>query len=93
MPRFYVNDTFAINDRATFVIAGHVVEGQLTDGMSVSIPFNATVNMMAQINRVEVVSRPNGDLVCLCIDCSVPDEIMLWEALKIKSRTIEIAMA
>ncbi len=90
MPRFHVRDTFSIQDKATFVLAGFVYEGEVQAGMSVSIPFNANVKLTAKIDRVEFVRRPDGDVVCLCLDCSVPDEVTLWEALNIKNQTIEV---
>lgn len=93
MPRFHVRDTFAIRDTTTFVLAGFIVEGKVEAGMSVSIPFNANVKMTAKIDRIDHVRRPDGDVVCLCIDCSVPDEATLWEALNIKGQTIEITRA
>ena len=93
MPRFFVRDTFAINDKATFVIAGSVVEGEVAAGMSVTVPFNTSIKMSAKIDRIEVIRRPDGEVVSLCIDCSRPDEATLWEALNLKNRTIEIAQA
>jgi hypothetical protein len=90
MPRFHVRDTFALQDKTCFVLAGFICEGEVLTGMSVSIPFNSHVKLTAKIDRVEFVNRPDGDVVCLCLACSVPDEVTLWEALNIKNRTIEI---
>jgi len=90
MPRFHVRDTFAIQDKATFVLAGFVIEGEVTAGMSVSIPFNANVKMTAKIDRIEFVRRPDGDVVCLCLDCAAPGEVTLWEALNIRNRMIDV---
>jgi len=93
MPRFHVRDTFTLSDKTTFVMAGFIIEGEVLAGMNVRIPFNATVKMTAAIDRIEHVHRPDGDVVCLCVNCSVPDEVTLWEALKIKDQTIEIVPA
>ena len=90
MPRFHIQDTFAIQDRTTFVLAGFVIEGEVTAGMAVSIPFNSNVKLTAKIDRIEFVRRPDGDVVCLCLDCNVPDEVTLWEALNIRNRMIEV---
>jgi len=90
MPRFQIRDTFAIEDKKTFVMAGLVLEGKVEPGMSVSIPFNSSINLTAKIDRVEVAHRFDGDVVCLCIDCSMPDEVTLWEALDLKDETISI---
>jgi hypothetical protein len=90
MPRFHVRETFPIQDRTTFVLAGFVVEGEVKAGMAVSIPFNANVKLTAKIDRIEFVHRPDGDVVCLCLGCAVPDEITLWDALNIKNRIIDV---
>jgi len=90
MPQFHVRDTFAIQDKTTFVLAGFMFEGEIIAGMVLSIPFNANVKLTAKIDRVEFVHRPDGDVVCLCLDCAVPEEVILWEALNIRNRTIEI---
>jgi hypothetical protein len=93
MARFHVRETFAIPDKPTFVLAGFVIEGEVVAGMAVGVPFNATAKMTANIDRIEFIRRPDGDVVCLCFDCSVRDELTLWEALKIKNRSIEITPA
>jgi hypothetical protein len=93
MPRFHARDSFAIHDKNTFVMAGFVIEGEIAAGMLVRMPFNATVMMTAKIDHIEFVRRPDGDVVCLCIRCASPDEATLWEALKVKDRTIEIIKA
>ena len=90
MSRFHVQDTFPIQDKTTFVLAGFTIEGEITAGMIVSIPFNANVKMTAKIDRIEFIHRPDGDVVCLCLDCSVPDEVTLWEALNVRNRMIDI---
>ena len=93
MPRFHVRDTFAINDKAFFVMAGFSIEGEIVAGMLVRMPFNATVMVTAEIDHIQQVERPDGSVVCLCIRCTNPEEATLWEALKIKDRTIEIIKA
>ena len=90
MPRFHVRDTFTLSEGTTFVMAGFIIEGEVLAGMAVRIPFNANVKITAKIDRIEYVRRPDGDVVCLCVKCSIPDEVTLWEALKIKDQTIEI---
>lgn len=90
MPRFHVRDTFALNDKTTFVMAGFIIEGEIIAGMAVEIPFNGSVKMSSAINRIEYIHRPDGNVVCLFIDCSVPDEVTLWEALKVKDQTLEV---
>jgi len=90
MPRFHVRDTFATNDKSAFVLAGFVIEGDIAGGMSVRLPFKENVMMTAEIDHIQHVRRPDGDVICLCIRCANPEEVALWNALKIKGRTIEI---
>jgi hypothetical protein len=93
MPRFHVRDTFSINDKSIFVMAGFVIEGEIRAGMLVRMPVGATVMMTAEIDRIEYVRRPDGDVVCLCIRCAKPEEVTLWQALNIKDQTIDIILA
>ena len=95
MARFLVHDTFPmkdfpLKDENTFVLAGFVLEGEVIPGMRLNIPFNSTVNLFAQIYRIDYARRPDGEITCLCIKCHVPDEMILWEALHIKGQTIEV---
>jgi hypothetical protein len=92
MPRFHIRDGFAIHDKSAFDMAGFVIEGDVSAGMSVQMPFSATVMMTAEIDHIQHVRRPDGDVVCLCIRCH-PAEAVLWEALKIKDRTVNIIKA
>jgi len=93
MPRFHVRDAFAMNDKSAFVMAGFVIEGEIAAGMSVRLPFKENVMMTAEIDHIQVVRRPDGDIVCLCIRCASPEEATLWEALKIKDHTMDIIQA
>jgi hypothetical protein len=67
-----------------------VIEGEIGAGMSVRLPFKENVMMTAEIDHIQVVRRPDGDVVCLCIRCASPEEATLWEALKIKDHTMDI---
>jgi len=90
MPRFHVRETLALPDKSAFVLIGFVLEGEITAGMSVSLPFNAHVKMTAKIDRLEFVHRRDGEMVCLCLQCAVPAEVSLWEALQVKNRMIDV---
>jgi hypothetical protein len=74
-------------------MAGFVIEGEIADGMLVRLPFHQKVMMTAEIDHIQTLSRPDGDVVCLCIKCQNPKELALWEALKIKDRTLDIIKA
>lgn len=93
MARFHVRDTFAMKDRSAFVLAGFVIEGEVGQGMAVRMPFRPDVMMMAPIDHIERVRRPDGEVVCLCIRCAAPEEATLWEAFQIKDRTVDVIQA
>ncbi len=93
MPRFHVRDAFPTSDKCTFVMAGFVIEGEIAAGMLVRLPFHAHVMMTAEIDHIQYLRRPDGDVVCLCIRCVDPNEVTLWEALKLKDRTFDIIEA
>jgi hypothetical protein len=93
MPRFHVRDTFAIRDKNLFVLAGFAIEGEIKAGMIVRLPFSPTIMMTEVIDHLQHVQRPDGDVVCLCLRCRSAQEAALWDALKIKDHTIDIAPA
>ena len=74
-------------------MAGFVIEGEIVAGMLVRLPFKENVMMTAEIDHIQSVRRPDGEVVCLCIRCARPEEATLWEALKIKDHTIDLTKA
>jgi hypothetical protein len=90
MARFHVRDTFATHDKKTFVMAGFVIEGEVVHGMAISLPFKQNVMIKADIGRIEFIRRPDGNVVCLCVDCVSPEEVTLWNALNLRDKTVEI---
>jgi hypothetical protein len=82
-----------MEDRKTFVLAGFVIEGNVEMGMVVRLPFKENVMLTAAIDHIQVLRRPDGEVMCLCIRCAGPEELMLWEALKIKDHFIEVIKA
>ncbi len=71
-------------------MAGFILEGEITARMLVSIPFNSTVMLTAEIDHLQTLRRPDGDVVCLCIRSHDPAEITLWQALKINNRIVDV---
>ncbi|MEI9998283.1 MAG: hypothetical protein WDO13_03500 [Verrucomicrobiota bacterium] len=90
MSRFHVRDAFAIQDKACFVLAGFAIEGEVRAGMLVRLPFNPQVTVTEEIDHLQRIERPDGEVTCLCIRCHTPDEAALWGALKLKDTTVEI---
>ena len=93
MAKFHVRETFAIEDKKLFVMAGFILEGEITARMVVSMPFNSTVMMTAEIDHLQTLRRPDGDITCLCIRCLDPAEVTLWQALKIENRLVDVVPA
>jgi hypothetical protein len=57
------------------------------------LPFNASIMMSEVIDHIQNIERPDGNVVCLCLRCRSAEESALWDALKIKDRTIDITPA
>jgi hypothetical protein len=74
-------------------MAGFVIEGEISGGMLVRLPVHAHAMTTAEIDHIQYLRRPDGEVVCLCIKCQDPKEVLLWEALKIKDRTTDIIPA
>ena len=93
MAKFHVRETFVIEDKKLFVMAGFILEGEITARMLVSMPFNATVMMTAEIDHLQTLRRPDGDITCLCLRFTDPAEVILWQALKINDRLVDVVPA
>jgi hypothetical protein len=90
MARFHVRETFAMNDRSLFVLAGFAIEGEVAAGMLVRLPFNATITVTEEIDHIQRIDRPDGSVACLCLRCHSPEEAALWEALDLKDKDVEV---
>jgi hypothetical protein len=91
MCKFRVNDTFALEPRRLFVLAGSIIEGQIRAGMFVKVPLNSSLLISGQIHSVEVARRTDGrEDVCLCITYEDPDELAAWNDLNIQNETLDV---
>lgn len=91
MPRFHVTNTFTIEGRRLFILAGSIVDGEIRPGMFVRVPFNSALEMTAQIHSIEFAHRlDGGESLCLCIPCSDEKELEIWRGLKISDETFEV---
>jgi hypothetical protein len=77
MARFHAQDTFTIPSRDVFVIAGDVVEGQVSKGMTVHIPLNGGLSMTATITALEHISTDGPAEVGLVITANAEDRAFL----------------
>ena len=90
MPRFHVKGTFEIPGLNLFFMAGYVVEGEIRRGMSVRIPSNSAVDMVARITSIESARRQGGgEDVCLGLE-SEEDAPEFWRGFNISDETLEI---
>ena len=91
MAKFHVKDTFAIEGRPHFVLAGSIVEGEVRPGMFVHVPFNSNTAMTARIDCIEFARRLGGhEDICLCIRYTEPKELELWRGLDIGDEIFEV---
>jgi hypothetical protein len=61
MSKFRVNDTFALESRRLFVLAGSIVEGQIHAGMIVNISLNSSLLISGRIHNLEFAKEPTGE--------------------------------
>ena len=91
MSKLRVNDTFALESRRLFVLAGSIVEGQIRAGMIVNVPLNSSLVVSGQIHSVEFARRAGGEEdVCLCISYEDSDELGVWNALNVRNETLDV---
>ena len=91
MSKFRVNDTFALESRQLFVLAGSIVEGQIRAGMIVNVSFNSSLVISEQIHSVEFCRGTDGrEDVCLCITYEDSDELRVWNALNVQDEVLDV---
>ena len=91
MPKFRVVETFTLESRRLFVLAGSIIEGEIGSGMSLSVPSGSGPAKTACIHSIEFARRPDGhEYLCLCIQYAEPDELEIWRGLDIDGETLEV---
>jgi hypothetical protein len=91
MSKFRVKDTFALESRRLFVLAGSIVEGQIRAGMIVNVPLNSSLVASGEIHSVEFALRADGrEDVCLCISYEDSDELGVWKGLNVENETLDV---
>lgn len=91
MARFHISEVFPLKSRSLFVLAGNILDGTVSPGMFVHIPFNGSVAMTAAIHAVEFIRHKDREELGLCIKCEDDEELDLWAGLNIGSETVEIS--
>ena len=90
MAKFRVNDTFALESRRLFVLAGAILEGPIQAGMIVSLPLNSSLSIAGPIHSIEYARTTRGEDVCLCIAYEDSDELAIWSGLNIQNETLDV---
>ncbi len=91
MAKFHVIDTFVLESRKLFVLAGFIVDGEMRIGQSVRVPLNDKLAMDARIEAIEFARRsPHRDDVCLCISYTDTGELAFWQGLNIGDEALEV---
>jgi hypothetical protein len=60
MAKFHIKDTFEIEGRDIFVMAGSILEGTIRKGMFVHVQLNSAVSICEPIHAIEMVLRTGG---------------------------------
>lgn len=91
MARFHVNESFAIESRSLFVLAGNVVEGAVLPGMVILVPLNSQLSLSAAVHSIEIANGSDGrEGLRLCILCADSEELTLWSGLGISDEELEV---
>jgi len=94
MSKFRVRNTFVLESRRLFVLAGSIVEGQIRAGMIVNVPLNSSLVISGEIHSVEFTRRSDGrEDICLCISYEDSDELGVWNALNVRNETLDVVPA
>jgi hypothetical protein len=91
MAEFQVTETFVLEARSFFVLAGSIMSGEVAPGMAVCLPLNSGFILTLPIKAVEFVLRAGGvENVCLCIHYADEVELSLWRGLNIGNETLRV---
>src|SRR5262245_42028241 len=82
MARFRVRDTFIIESRRWFVVAGSIVEGVVRAGMIVKLPDGGASPLLERVQSIEFARRTDGqEDVCLCISYDDAEKLAVLTGL------------
>ncbi|UUZ82076.1 hypothetical protein LJK88_47580 [Paenibacillus sp. P26] len=84
MARFRIIQTSKEED--AFIIYGHLLEGQIHEGMQIHVPLNNSLDVTGVIN--EVIKNPHHHEIA--IECSNADEADFWDILNLIGEVIVI---
>jgi hypothetical protein len=89
--KFHVIDTFALQGRGLFVLAGFIMDGVIRPGQFVRISLNSGLKMSAQIEAIEFARRSqHREDVCLCMSYTSLIELEMLQGLNIDGETVEV---
>lgn len=91
MAKFLVKDTFELSERQFFVLAGSVVEGEISKGMLIRIPLNTKLEVTERIDAVEWLTGRDGVSTALCMKAD-HEVVEFWRGLNIKGDLLEVSI-
>ena len=92
MAQFRISESFALESRNLFVLAGDVIAGRIVAGMQVAIPFNGTIALTVPIHAVGYIRRSSSrEEVGLCIKYQDSEELEVWRGLNIGSEVVDVS--
>src|SRR5262245_35044867 len=93
MPKFLVKDTYVLESQRLIVLAGAIVEGSISAGMTVSVPLESSLSLSARIHNIGFARYPDRqEDVCLCIAYEHPEEAASWIGLGIRDETLDVSI-
>jgi uncharacterized protein (DUF1015 family) len=93
MSKFRVNNTFVLESRRLFVLAGSIAEGEIRTGMIVNVPLNSSLPIAGQIQSIEFMRTEGREDVCICIAYESSVELKMWKALNIQNEILDVVPA
>ena len=87
---FHVRESFGLESRNLFVMAGEIVEGRVASGMEVAIPLNRCLSTTLEITGLEFLDGPDRHELCLTIKCESWEEVELLLALNVNDETLTV---
>jgi len=89
MAKFHVRGSFELPGKQLFVLAGYVVEGEVSAGMLVHVPFNPRFVVTECIRSVERLTGDRGVELALCFEAD--EELAeFWRGTNIGDEILEV---
>lgn len=91
MAKFHVRNTFELPERQLFVLAGSVIEGEVSKGMLIHVPFNPMLHMTERIDAVERLTGKDGISIGLCLKAD-RELAEFWRGTNVENEILEVTI-